>query len=195
MTQPVIFVSGPFSAHAMQAHEVPQLQHFFEDNPIYFDAVQGQVPTAEEAQKEFDDLPPPDMPFAERWMLAVADGEGQWVAMASVLSDFIAPGVWHIGLFIVATRLHGTGAAASLYGALEQWMHSRGAQWVRLGAVQGWAKAENFWSKQGYIQVRTRDAIAMGQRVNDVRVMVKPLCSYTLAEYLQHVLRDNPGAA
>ena len=177
----------------MQAHDVPTLQRFFEDNPLYFEAVTGQCPTATEAQQEFDDLPPAEMPFGARWTLAITDSDGAWVATAGVLSDFLAPGVWHIGLFIVATRLHGSGAAQSLYGSMEQWMRSQGAHWVRLGAVQGWAKAENFWRRQGYTQVRTRDGLAMGRRINTVRVLVKPLAGGAMADYLQAVHRDNPG--
>lgn len=195
MNHPMLFVSGPYQAREMHADEVPQLQSFFEDNPIYFEAVNGQGPTPQEAQQEFDDLPPVEMRFGNRWMLVITDSDGAWVAMASVLSDFLAPGVWHIGLFIVATRLHGTGTAPSLYEAMERWMQSQGAHWVRLGAVEGWGKAENFWRKQGYMQVRTRDAIAMGRRVNNVRVMVKPLKGGAIPDYLQRVQRDNPGAA
>jgi GNAT superfamily N-acetyltransferase len=194
MDHSVLFSIGPYQAREMHADEVPQLQRFFEDNPIYFEAVNGQGPTAQEAQQEFDDFPPAEMPFGTRWMLAVSGADGEWVAMAAVLSDFLAPSVWHIGLFIVATRLHGSGVAQSLYDAMELWMQNQGAQWVRLGAVEGWGKAESFWRKMGYTQVRTRDAIAMGQRVNNVRVMVKPLMGGAIPEYLQRVQRDNPGA-
>jgi GNAT superfamily N-acetyltransferase len=188
----ILFASGPYQARAMSADEVPQLQRFFENNPIYFEAVHGQGPTAQEAQQEFDDMPPAEMPFGRRWMLVITDGDGAWVAMAGVLSDFLVPCVWHIGLYIVATRLHGTGAAQHLYTAMEQWMHDAGAHWVRLGAVEGWGKAENFWLKMGYTQVRTRDAIAMGQRINNVRVMVKALRGGAIPDYLQMVKRDDP---
>ena len=178
----------------MLATEVPQLQQFFEANPVYFEAVNGEGPGPEEGQLEFDDLPPPDMAFGRRWVLAMTYADGQWIAMAHVLSDFLAPGVWHIGLFIVSTHLHGSGAAQGLYEAMEQWMRNQGAQWVRLGAVDGWRKAENFWRKMGYTQVRTREAVAMGQRVNNLRVMVKPMRGGALSDYLQQVKRDNPGA-
>jgi GNAT superfamily N-acetyltransferase len=178
----------------MHLDEVPQLQQFFESNQAYFEAVHGQGPTSQEGQQEFDDLPPPDMPFGKRWMLVVTDASGQWVAIVQLLSDFLAQEVWHIGLFIVATPLHGTGTARTIYDAMEQWMRNQGARWVRLGAVEGWGKAENFWRKMGYTQVRSRDAVAMGQRVNNVRVMVKPVGDRALVHYLQQVRRDNPGA-
>ena len=45
------------------------------------------------------------MPFDRQWMIGFVDETGRLVAMASILSDFLAECVWHIGRFIVATPL------------------------------------------------------------------------------------------
>ncbi len=95
-------------------------------------------------------------------------------------------------MFIVASELHGTGTSRQLYDALEAWMLAAGAAWVRLGVVQGNAKAERFWSTCGYVQVRQRGPVEMGLRSNLLRVMVKPLASGTLADYGLLVARDRP---
>jgi len=112
--------------------------------------------------------------------------------MADLLSSLFVEGVWHIGLFIVATPLHGHGAAEVLYDGLEAWMIERGAEWARLGVVAGNTRAERFWERRGYREVRRRERIPMGRRVNDVRVMVKPLADGDIAEYLHRVARDRP---
>ena len=104
----------------------------------------------------------------------------------------MAPGVWHIGLFIVATALHGRGVAQALYHGLERWPRERGAQWLRLGVVEGNARAERFWIRCAYVQVRKRDNFQVGTLVRTVRVMAKPLAGGTLAEYLALVARDRP---
>ena len=189
----MLFHVDSWQAREMRDDEVPALQAFFEANPLYFEKVNGRGPTPGEGQLEYDDLPPPELPFGKRWMLVVTDDAGEWIAVAQLLSDFLQPRVWHIGLFILATRLHGGGHAQALYRAMEQWMVKRGAQWLRLGAVVGWHKAENFWSRQGYVEVRTRQAPTPGEQINTVRVMVKPLGGGQLADYLQMVQRDNPG--
>lgn len=181
-------------ARELQPADVPALQRFFDDNPAYFLAVHGEPAHAQEAQQEFDDAPPAGMGYRRRWLLAFEEADGQLIGMASLVEDFLADGVWHIGLFVVATALHGQGAAAALYAAMEDWIRSHGARWIRLGAVQGYQRAERFWSRQGYVDVRVRPAVAMGQRVNDLRVMVKPLGEAGVAEYLARVARDNPGA-
>ena len=40
--------------------------------------------------------------------------------------------------------------------------------------VAGNARAEKFWESAGFVEVRRRDGVAMGRKVNAVRVMVKP---------------------
>ena len=188
------FAPGSFRASPLVASDVPALQAFFEENPDYFLAVNGELPRPCEAQEEFDDLPPADMSFNERWLIGFTDPAGKLVGFAGVLSDILAARVWHIGIFIVASSLHGTGAASALYDALERWMAANGAAWIRLGVVEGNVKAERFWRKTGYREVRKRLGIAMGSRTNDVRVLVKPLDSHSIAEYLSLVERDNPDS-
>ena len=191
---PALFPVGALHAHALAGDDVPLLQQFFDANPEYYLATHGEPPAPDEAAREFADLPPAGMPFRSNWMIGVPAADGRLVAMAHGLGDFIAAHVWHIGLFIVASELHGTGTARTLHDQLEAWMRAQGARWIRLGVVQGNAKAERFWHKAGYRQVRERTGMAMGQRVHTVRVLVKPLRNEPLEAYLAQVARDRPGA-
>jgi hypothetical protein len=188
-----LFVTEALQCIELRIDDMPALQRFFQDNPEYFHSVNGQTPGPDEALNEFDDVPPPGMPFSRKWLLGFVDDAGRLWAMANVLSDFLAPRVWHIGLFILASTRHGTTAAQSIYRDLERWMIGNGARWVRLGVVQGNPKAERFWSKVGYTQVRERTGVPMGERVNALRVMVKPLAAdASLLQYLEIVARDRP---
>jgi GNAT superfamily N-acetyltransferase len=177
------------------AADVAELQRFFDANPEYFQAVNGEAPRTDEAQQELDDLPPAGMPFGRRWSLGYVDDGGALVGMATVVSDFIADRVWHVGLFIVASALHGSGSASTLYDELERWMRGQGARWLRLGVVAGNTKAERFWQKVGYVELRERGPLAMGQRTNIIRVLWKPLTGGSVDDYLARVERDRPGAA
>jgi ribosomal protein S18 acetylase RimI-like enzyme len=113
--------------------------------------------------------------------------------MANVVSDLLAPGVWHIGLFMIASTLQGSGAAQALYEELEHWARGLGAQWLRLGVVEGNARAERFWESRAFVEVRKRDGVEMGAKINTLRVMAKPLAGGTPAEYFALVARDRPG--
>ncbi len=175
MNTGVLFAGDGWQATELHPTDVPRLQTFFDANPFYFLTVGGEGPRSTTAQEEFDSVPPPEFSYSRRWMLAWTDDDGAMVGAADVTADFVAPRVWHIGLFIVATSLHGRGAAATMYRQLEQWIRAGGAQWLRLGVVLGNTRAERFWERQGYGELRQRHDIPMGVRSNTVRVLMKPL--------------------
>lgn len=175
--------------------DVPALQRFFDANPAYFHSVNGHGPGSDEASHELHDAPPSGLPFRKQWIVGFIDEDANFRAMANMLADFLAVGVFHIGLFIVASELHGSGRSMTIYEALERWIQQSGAMWIRLGVVKGNAKAERFWSKAGYLEVRERAGIAMGARVNTVRVLVKSLTAESaLGAYLERVARDRPDS-
>ena len=194
---PLQFRAGRMAARELAACEVPLLQALFDANPLYFQAVNGRPPHADEAQQEFDERPPPHLPFTRRWLLGLFDADVDSKALqgvAVIVQDLCAPGVWHIALYLVATALHGSGAAAGTYRAMEAWVRRGGAHWLRLGVVAGNARAERFWQAQGFAEVRRRGGIDTGGRVNDLRVLAKPLAGGTLADYLVLVPRDQPDS-
>lgn len=191
---PPLFESSGYYGREMVAAEVPQLQALFEANPEYFLLVNGRRPHSNEAQVEFDELPPSHLRYNKRWFLGLFDRSRELAGIAVVVSDFCTSDVWHIGLLLLATRLHGRGAARSIYEALEAWMHRQGAQWLRLGVVEGNARAERFWAKCGFREVRRRTGVDTGGRMNNVRVLVKSLDGAAIAGYLESVPRDQPDS-
>lgn len=190
------FTAGGLQAQALTEADLPRLQAFFERNPLYFETVNGVPPRPDEAAQEFFDRPPAHMPLREVIVLGLAPAAGAPLqAMASVLADFLVPGVWHIALFIVDTQAHGSGLARQVYQALEAWMHGQGAAWVRLGAVLGNGRAEAFWQKMGYTEVRRRHDVPTGEKRSTLRVFVKPLVAGARFEdYLRQVPRDQPDS-
>ena len=192
--RPTLFDADPARACELGEHDAPALQRFFERHPEYFLLAHGRGPAPDEALQELRDAPPVGMPYTRRWTLGFLDAADRLVAMANLWSDLLAEGVWHIGLFVVASPLHGSGTAQALCRALEAWMRDQGARWVRLGVIRGSHRAERFWRRLGYIQVRERADVAMGERVQVLRVMVKPLAGGAIADYLAQVARDRPGA-
>lgn len=194
----ICFEAAGLHARELRAGEVPQLQALFDANPEYSLAVNGRLPRADEAQVEFDEMPPPHLSFSRRWLLGLFSADGVLAGVAIVVADLPAPGVWHIGLYLLATRLRGAGVGHAVYAALEHWVRGQGAQWMRLGVVVGNDVAERFWARQRYTEVRQREGVDTGGRINTVRVMVKPLgqCGLDgLDRYLALVPRDAPGSA
>ena len=189
-----LFAAAGWRCVALARADIPRLQRFLESNPEYHLAVNGEAPRPDEGREEFESAPPAGWAYDRKWMLAYLDREGEMAGMADVLKDLFAPGIWHLGTFIVATRLHGSGAAPAMYGALEAWIRTNGARWSRLGVVAGNARAERFWEKTGYRELRRREGVAMGRNVNTIRVMAKPLGDGDWREYFDLVARDRPDA-
>jgi GNAT superfamily N-acetyltransferase len=199
MNQPIdpgniLFSSAGFAAFELHADDLPALQALFETNADFFLLCNGIPPRQDEARREFEFCPPEGLSYKKQWMLGFADDAGELIAMAAVLSEFIATTVWHISLFIVAAPLHGTGVAKELYAKLEEWMAKNGAEWSRLGAVVGNQKAERFWEKLGYIEVRRAEE-QTGNVLNITRIFVKPLRGGTVGDYLTLIKGDSPTPA
>ena len=186
---PVLFRTAGYRAAELK--DAARLQRFLDANPEYYLTVFGVPPSASEAQEEIDSRPPPEFRYDRVVVLGFDDAAGNLAGMASVTINLLADKVGHIGLFIVATGLHGSGAAREMYEGLERWLLAGGARWLRLGVVAGNAKGERFWEKCGFVEVRRRHGVQMGARVHDLRVMIKP-AGGSIDEYLALVARDRP---
>jgi GNAT superfamily N-acetyltransferase len=194
LATPSLFESADLRGRELAAREIPLVQALFDSNPEYFLSINGRLAKPNEAQTEFDELPPPHLSFTRRWFIGLFDLSHDLVGVAVVVSDLGVPGVWHIGLFLLATRLHGQGLASPIYVALESWMLRGGAQWLRLVVVQGNWKAQRFWSKHDFREARARAGVDTGGRMNDVKILVKPLGDANIAEYLERMPRDRPDS-
>lgn len=190
-----LFVAEGVRCVELKYEEAPRLQRFFEENPEYFISVNGAPPGPNEAIEEFKMQLPAGWAFEKKWLLGFIQDNGSMIGMSGLISNLFVEGVWHIGLFIVSTSLHGSGTAQALYNGLESWMRAHGARWARLGVVEGNLRAERFWERAGYVDVRRRTGVEMGSKVNNLRVMAKSLADGSLTEYLQLVARDRPESA
>jgi hypothetical protein len=76
------------------------LLRFFDADPLYFLSVTGEPSSAGEAHEEIHGALPAGWPFTRKWLVGDLDQSGRLVAMTNIVSDLLARGVWHIGLFI-----------------------------------------------------------------------------------------------
>jgi GNAT superfamily N-acetyltransferase len=176
----------------LAAGSEPLLQAFFDANPEYFLAIQGEPAAPTEAHEEIHGELPAGWSFTKKWVIGYVDANGSLIAMANLVSDILALGVWNLSTFIVATDRHGTGDAQRLNQSLEAWAQRGGAKWLRLGVVQGNTRAERFWQSAGYVQTRLRTGVQFGNQIRTLRVMYKPLADGTLEQYLSLIARDRP---
>lgn len=193
MSDPLL-TAPPFSAHALTRADTARLQRFFDANPAYFQLLDGAPAGPDEAAELFDDLPPVGWPYTRVWHVGFVDAQGELVAMADLVADLLAPAVWHVGLFIVATDRHGSGDADRIWQALAAWMQSQGAQWLRLGVVAANPRALRFWRRQGFIPLRVREGVEISGRLHTVQTLARAVGEGRIEDYLRLVPRDLPKA-
>lgn len=187
------FNTPRFTAFEINESNVDLLQRFFDQNPEYFFTTGGAAPRENEAVEELRDVPPSDFPCSRILILCWADAAGKTVAQATLVFDLFAERVLHIGLFIVATARHGGGTAQECHAAIERVARENGYRWLRLGVVRGNARAERFWERCGYGEVRVREGVEIGKLTHTIRVMLRSLSDQGLTQYLTQVPRDQPG--
>ena len=179
---------------ALTPDHAPLLQTFFDAYPAYFLGTTGETAGPGEAVEEITGMVPSDMSHSDKLVVGYVGATGALVAMSTLITDMPVPSIFHIGTFILATDRHGSGDAQVLHRGLEDWARTNGGTWMRLGVVQGHARAERFWSAQGYVPLRSRQNVPMGRRAVTIQTRVKPLCGGALAEYLERVPRDRPDS-
>ncbi|WP_184044755.1 GNAT family N-acetyltransferase [Inhella inkyongensis] len=180
-------------AVALGTEDAPQLQAFLDLNPRYSQIVAGRPWLPDEALQELTETPPPDWPQGRTWKLALLGPDGDCQGLLVYSEDLLAHGVWHLGLLLIDERLQRQGLARHWVDAFERHARACGARWVRLGVVVGNAPAEAFWSARGWAEAKRREGVQIGELVQDLRVMVKPLAGdANLDEYLELVSRDRP---
>lgn len=160
---------------ALDATCLDALQALFEASPRYFEMAYGHPARPQEAQRQWADTPPPHLPHGERRLEGLFDRHGRLLAFVESLDDMIAPGVAHLGFFIVHEAHWGTGLAGRVYRAWEAGAKARGADVVRLGVLQENLRGEQFWLSQGFLRLRERHGVEMGEKVHRLWVMAKPL--------------------
>jgi len=68
-----VFTAGAFRAFEIDAAGIPMLQQFFESNPEYHLAVNGEAPGPNEARDELESLLPAGWPYKKKWVLGFFD--------------------------------------------------------------------------------------------------------------------------
>jgi len=189
-----VFQTPRFAIRTLSAPDLVELQVLFDANPDYFLVVNGRRPHADEAQTEFNEMPPSFLSYSQRWFAGIYDRPGALQGVLHLVSDLMAPRVWHIAFLFLSAPLRGTGAAHEVYAELESWVRRSGASWIRLGVVSGNPRAERFWARMGYTRTRLRERVDTGGKINDVRMLVKPLSGGSLEQYFALVPRDSPDS-
>jgi len=195
VTLPLAPDGADWIAAARTRVDLPELQAFYEANPGSWLLVHGAPPRPDEAATDFDTRPPADMHWSALHDWLIRDrATRRVVGEVGVVADLPAPGVMPLGFFIVEDARQGTGFADAVHDGYEKWAVAQGARWLRLGVVTANRRAQRFWQRLGYGEVRRRADVRISDLTHELIVMMKPVGNNSLQQYLEAVARDRPDA-
>ncbi len=181
-----LFVDGDVAGFRLHAGNIGLVQAFIEANPAYTQMVAGRPPLPDEALQELTDFPKSLRP--EDVYVFGLRLSGEMVGFAGLLRSWPVEGVSYISLFQIAESQHGSGAAQTIYGALERWMiEAFSPQWLRLGVVGVNARGRRFWERVGYHEIERKPDYVIGHLTHSVVIMIKSLGGWDDEAYWQFV--------
>jgi GNAT superfamily N-acetyltransferase len=181
------FSTVRFICNDIDAQQTLAVATLYKDNPDYWSSIAGSVPTAAMAGQDLVQSVEGKFP-----KLGLYDAQQTLIGVCYLGCDFLAPHVWHIEFFLVSEALRGSGASTEIFAGLEQWIHSQGGQWLRLGCVTTDERALRFWNKQGFTDLGIWQGRILDKPVN-LQLKWKSLSGGSLADYFQVVPNDRVG--
>lgn len=118
----------------------------------YFQLQDGEAATLADVIEMFSDVPD-EKSAMDQTVLGWRD-DGRLYALAAILRDFPADGIWYLGFMIVDPAKRRQGIGRSIYQTIEQWAAGRGAREMRLSVLEVNEGADRFWRSLGYKELR-----------------------------------------
>jgi hypothetical protein len=101
------FTMGEFVAQPAQLEDIGELQAFAESNPEYWLLTHGHPPPSDERPKTSNGVHR-RTGYSEHFVCSASRFDSRDPRGLGA-TDLLAAGVYHLGCFMTATRIHGTG--------------------------------------------------------------------------------------
>ena len=124
------------------------------------------------------------------------EGSGALDAAAQVLTDYPEPGMWWIGLLIVAPELRSRGIGSDLMRQTLAAASDAGVRTIKLGVSLENPRGQRFWERVGFRDTtRICPSTARNGHVEDARIMVHdtPMSDDELAAISARGVAATPG--
>jgi GNAT superfamily N-acetyltransferase len=145
----------PFAVASRQMERLaetdgPAIASLYGECADYWTLVTGRPAGREAAANLLADRPPV-VPLSNKFVLGLRDKNLRLVAIVDALRDYPGPGVWWLGLLLLAPESRGLGLGGRLYAAFESWVAGQGASEVRLCVQVHNIGAHRFWQRLGFV--------------------------------------------
>lgn len=159
-----------YSVQALEPCDVERLQRLLERCVDYSVVVDGDAVSPTAADETLLDVPPGQSPD-QKFVVGLVDGHGEIAGVLEGLRDYPDPGVWWVGLLLLAPETRQQGIGRRLLTAFANHVRSSGGRAIMLGVVADNRRALGFWREIGFTTVRTTEPRTFGKKIQTVQVM------------------------
>jgi GNAT superfamily N-acetyltransferase len=163
-----------YALQALTPIDAPALQALFDCCADFFELAEGE-PVPPDAGHNIFTEGPPDWPLDDKFIFGVACGEAGLAAVLEGMWNYPEAGVGWIGLLLLDPASRGQGLGRWCSAAFDDLARQRGCTAAMLGVVEQNLPAQAFWSCMGYETVRVTEPQSMGNKIQRVIIMRKPL--------------------
>jgi len=154
--------------------DAPALQHLYEQCLDYCLMVDGRPPAPDAAAEDFRSAPP-GKALADKSMFGIVNPQGQLAGLLDYVHRYPDETTWWIGLLLLAPEARAHGLGSAVVRGFARYAQAHGAQALMLGVVADNTRAHQFWTQQGFEQVRVTEPRTFGLKTHAVHVMRRAL--------------------
>jgi GNAT superfamily N-acetyltransferase len=155
----------------LTAADEGELQDLFVRCSDFHELAEG-VPTPPGAASEELVARPPGTPLRDKFSFGISAAGGGMVGYLDLIRNHPAEGEWWIGLLMLEPAERGAGLGSRVYRAAAEWVARQGGTAIHIGVLEHNPKAERFWRRQGFQEVRRVEWVAGTGRVGRLIIMV-----------------------
>jgi RimJ/RimL family protein N-acetyltransferase len=146
----ILFQVKDCYARQLTEHDLEALQTLCDRCTDYSELAEG-VPTPSDAAHNIllRDRPP-GKTIDDKIVVGLFANPEQMIGVVDIGRDYPEPGIWFIGLFLLAPTARNRGIGSCLFLALVDWATNLGASQIRIAVLEENTKGFRFWQRLGF---------------------------------------------
>jgi ribosomal protein S18 acetylase RimI-like enzyme len=169
-------IAGHRVAQLTLAH-APELQRLYERCTDYHFAHEGAPTRANAGEEELTSLPP-GRTADDKFSFGIYAADGELIGYAELFRNYPADAEWWIGLLMLDPDARGRGLGSEIVCNASAWAAENGARSIMLAVLESDERAQRFWIRQGFEEVRRRAYESQAtKKPHSVIIMRRPLDS------------------
>ena len=170
------FALEGFTVRRLSPADHAELQALYERCSDYHELEDGG-PTRPTAGAETLAAGPPGTDPADKFALGVYGDDGAMVGFLDVIRGYPAEGDWWIGLLMLAPEARSGGLGGRICEEAARSVAEEGGRALHLAVLEQNPRAERFWRRHGFDEVRRKPFTAATGKESTVIVMRRDLAS------------------